>query len=151
MAFIATSLQISWGKNFRNVCWVVLYQTYTFSPNLSNWLVVMAAKKINSSEAIWGINLKLCSKVHSISFYKKILFLLLLHMHFGCYGILKFPQTYNGENKNWHLLLFHCRYFDESFYKCLLSGPLPNMYFLSNPLDLIDCHGNQKAQFTKKK
>ena len=33
--------------------------------------------------------------------------------------------------------------------KCLLSGPLPNIYFLSKPLNLIGCHGNQKAQFAK--
>ena len=40
------------------------------------------------------------------------------------------------------------------FWKCLLSGPVPNMYFLSKPLSLIgclNCHGNQKAQFEKYK
>ena len=31
---------------FRNI-WVVLYQTYTFCPNLSIWLVVMATKGLN--------------------------------------------------------------------------------------------------------
>ena len=35
------------------------------------------------------------------------------------------------------------------FFKCLLSGPLPNIYFLFKPLNLIGCHGNQKAQFEK--
>ena len=30
-----------------------------------------------------------------------------------------------------------------------LSGPLPNAYILSKPLNLIGCHGNQKAQFVK--
>ena len=62
----------------------------------------------------------------------KILFLLPLLKYFGCYGNLKIPLTYNGKNENWHLLLFHCRYFDES-----LSGPLPNIYFLSKPLNWI--------------
>ena len=47
-------------------------------------------KKINSSEAIWGIKLKLCRNDDSIRFYK-ILFLLPLHMHSGCYGNLGFP------------------------------------------------------------
>ena len=57
------------------------------------------------------------------------------------------------ENENWHLLLFQCRYFDESVLKVFVerSGPLPSIYFLSKPLNLIGCHGNQKAQFEKKK
>ena len=33
--------------------------------------------------------------------------------------------------------------------KCLLGGPLPNIYLLSKPLHLIGCHDNQKAQFAK--
>ena len=28
---------------------------------------------------------------------------------------LIFHRLINGKNENWHLLLFHCRYFDESF------------------------------------
>ena len=48
-----------------------------------------------------------------------------------------------------NLLLLHCRYFDESFKKYLLSGPVPNIYFLSKPFNLIGCHGNQKAKFAK--
>ena len=35
------------------------------------------------------------------------------------------------------------------FWKCLLSSPVPNIYFLSKLLYLIGCHGNQKAQFAK--
>ena len=37
------------------------------------------------------------------------------------------------------------------FRNVLLSGPLPNIYFLSKPLNSIGCHGNQKAQFAHKK
>ena len=37
----------------------------------------------------------------------------------------------------------------KDFWKCLLSGSLLNMYFLSKPLNLIGCHGNQKAKFAK--
>ena len=62
---------------------------------------------------------------------------------------LNFHELINGKNENLHLLLFHCRYVDESFYKCLMSGPLPNIYFLSKPLNSIGCHGNQKAEFAK--
>ena len=34
--------------------------------------------------------------------------------------------------------------------KYSLSSPLPNISFLSKPLNLIGCHGNQKAKFEKK-
>ena len=35
--------------------------------------------------------------------------------------------------------------------KCSLSNnPLPNISFLSKPLNLIGCHGNLKAKFAKK-
>ena len=33
----------------------------------------------------------------------------------------------------------------------LLSGPPPNVFFVSKPLNFISCHGNQKAKFLKKK
>ena len=68
LAFTAISVQIFWQHFYRNVPWVVLYQTYLFGSNLLIWLVTMATKrqnlwkiywKINSSEAVWGIKLKL--------------------------------------------------------------------------------------------
>ena len=43
------------------------------------------------------------------------MFLLPLLMHFGCYGNLNFPLTYDGKSENWDLLLSHCKYFDKSF------------------------------------
>ena len=60
-------------------------------------------------------------------------------MYFGCYGNFKCPLPCNGKNKNWHLLLSHCRNFGEKKnQKCLLSGPLqfffpqiPKFYWLS--------------------
>ena len=33
--------------------------------------------------------------------------------------------------------------------KCSLSSPLLNLLFLSNPLNLIGCHGNRNAKFPK--
>ena len=33
--------------------------------------------------------------------------------------------------------------------KCSLSSPLPNISFLFKPLNLIGCHGKQKAKFEK--
>ena len=37
----------------------------------------------------------------------------------------------------------------KNFQECWLSGPLPNIYFLSKPLNLIRCRGNQSAKFAK--
>ena len=33
--------------------------------------------------------------------------------------------------------------------KGFLSGPVPNIYFLSKPRNLIGCRRNQKAKFAK--
>ena len=44
LAFIAISLQLFWQKFFRNVYWVVLYQTYYFGSNL--W-VFISTKRLN--------------------------------------------------------------------------------------------------------
>ena len=47
MAFIAISLQVFWQKVYRNIPWVVIYQTYHFCPNIWIWLVAMAIKMPN--------------------------------------------------------------------------------------------------------
>ena len=62
-----------------------------------------------------GNKAKLYRIVSNISFNKKKKFLLLLFKHFGFYGNLKFPLTYNWKSENCDLLLSHCRYFDKSF------------------------------------
>ena len=82
--------------------------------------------------------------VNNFTLYKILLFFYcrcLLYKNFGCYGNFKFPQTYNGK----HLLLFHIRCVDESFLEMLLDGHT----FLSKLLNLIACHGNQKANFAQ--
>ena len=53
---------------------------------------------------------------------KACVFLLLLLMYFCCYGNLNFPLTYNGKSENWHLLRFHCRYFDKSFLEMFIAS-----------------------------
>ena len=40
LAFVAFSLQIFWQEFYRNVPWVVIYQTYYICPNL--WIVLVA-------------------------------------------------------------------------------------------------------------
>ena len=58
--------------------------------------------------------------------------------------------------ENWKLafIAISLQTFDDFFFfffapKCLLSGSLPNIYFLSKPLNLIGCPGNQKIKFAK--
>ena len=114
LAFIAISLQIFWQEFYRNVPWVVLYQTYYFCPNL--WIFLI--KKIIASEAIKGIKLKFHRNVHNLSLYKNDVCRCLC---FHCYGNLKFPLAYNGKSENWHLLLPHCRYFDKRFTEMIVE------------------------------
>ena len=72
-------------------------------------------------------------------------------MRFRCYGNLKFPLTYNGESENWPLLLHvTADILTNNLQKCSLSRPLPNILFLSKPLNLISCHDNRKLKFEKK-
>ena len=65
-------------KFYRNVLWVVLYKTYLFCCNLLIWLATKRQNlrkkysKINSTEAVWGIKLKLCRIVSNNSLYKTI-------------------------------------------------------------------------------
>ena len=47
------------------------------------------------------------------------------------------------------LFIFFICYVDKKLQKYSLSSPLPNISFLSKPLNLICCHGNQKAKFEK--
>ena len=47
MVFIAISLQILWHEFYRNVAWVVFYQTYYLCPNLLIWLIAMATERLN--------------------------------------------------------------------------------------------------------
>ena len=52
----------------------------------------MQKKKINSSEATLVMKLKLCRIISDISLDTKILFLLPLLKHFGCYSISFFTK-----------------------------------------------------------
>ena len=56
---------------------MVLYQTYTNLIGCHGNQKAEFAKKYSkiNSEAIWEIKLKLCRNVHSISFYKGIVFI----------------------------------------------------------------------------
>ena len=53
------------------------------------------------------------------------------------------------KNENWHLLLSHCRYFDESCTEMFPEWSSAKHLFIFKPLDLTGCHGNRKANFAK--
>ena len=73
-------------------------------------------KKINSSEAIRGIKLKVCRIVYNISLYKNIVFYCRCLSTLVAMATLNFHGLINGKDENVHLFLFHYRYFDESFF-----------------------------------
>ena len=119
---------------YKNVLWVVFYQTYHFCCNLLIWLVTMATKsqdlrkniqKSTPQKLFWGIKLKPC-RIVSININ--------LYRHCGCYGKFKFPLTYNGKSENWDLLLSHCSVLTKYLQK-----------------RLIWFHGNRKVKFAGKK
>ena len=104
--------------------------------------------KIISSDAIRGIKLNLCINIILTS--TKSIFLLQLLMYFRCYANLKFPLIYNRKSKNWHLLLFHVRYFDKSSSEMFVEwSSSKHILFFSKPLNLIGCKGIQKSKFQK--
>ena len=109
--------------------------------------------KTNSSEAVLGIKLKLCSIVYNISLYKNIVFLLLLLMHFGCYGNLVSIDLFPLQWEKWKLRLIaiSLQLLWQKFNRNVSwVSPLPNIRILSKPLNSIGCHGNQKDKFAKK-
>ena len=79
----------------------------------------------------------------------KILFFIAIALCFCCYGNLKFPLTYNGEEMKIGIYCYLTADILEVFQKCLMRGPPPKIHFLSKPLNLISFHGNQKAKFAK--
>ena len=60
---------------------------------------------------------------------------------------LNFHRLIMGKMKIDIFCYFTADILTKFFWKCLLSGPLPNIYFLSKPLNLIGWHGNPKDQF----
>ena len=95
-AIFAVSLQIFRFFFYRNVSWVVLYDSYEFFPNHWIWIgchgnIKGNYSKVFSSEAIKGMKLKLNSiHVNDSSLYINC-FLLSLPMWFHCCDNLKFP------------------------------------------------------------
>ena len=107
--------------------------------------------------------MKLCRIVHNISLYKMIVFFffffffffvcLFVCLFYCCFrtlvamATLIFHTLIMGKMQIGIYCYFIADILAKVFEKCLLSGPLPNVYVLSKPLNLIGCHGNQKAKF----
>ena len=69
----------------------------------------------------------------------------------GCYGSLQLPLTYNGgKMKIGTYCYLTADILTEVLQKCSLSSPLPTIWILSKPLNLIGWHGSRKAKFEKK-
>ena len=81
-----------------------------------------------------------------------LLFLLSLLKYFLFFGNIKFPAIdlkIMGKNEIDIYCYLIADILTNVFQKGLLSGPLPNIYYLSKPLNMIGCHGNQKLKFAK--
>ena len=105
--------------------------------------------KIISSEAIRGIKLKLCINVHSISLYKKYVFIAAAHVLSSLWQLKRFHRHIMGKVKVGLYCYLTADISTRVLHKCSLSNPLQNLLFLSKPLNLIRCHGNRKARFKK--
>ena len=101
------------GKKWKLVITAIALQIWWLPLQQKGKIKIL--KKMNYSEAVWRIKLKLCRIVSNISLYKKILCLLPLLKYIGCYSSLKVSIDLQWETENWDLLLSHCRYIDKSF------------------------------------
>ena len=145
-AHCSRSLQIFWQNFYRNVPWVVLYQTYHFCFNLLIWVVTMATrrqnlrkniKKINSLEAVSGIKLKLFRIVTNISLYKTIDFFIAIAQALWLLWQLKVSIYLQWEKwKLRFIMLAHCRYFEKKFYRIFSWVVLHQAYHLSPNLSV---------------
>ena len=131
MAFTAMLLQIFWQNFYRNVSWVIFYQSYNFLPtaqfHLSPWKPKCKKKKkkkknrkntfkLISSETMFSMGLRLCRNVHHISLYRFFDSLWKLSLWFDCHGNLGFPLTYNRENWKTKFIAKQLQIFWQNFY-----------------------------------
>ena len=104
-------------------------------------------KKIISSEVIRGIKLKFCRNVHNISLFKNIvLFVAVIHV-LSSIRQQSFHRLIMGKVKVGLNFDLSADILTKVLQKCSLNSPLPNIWILSKPLNLIGCNGNGKAEF----
>ena len=145
-------LQIFWQKVYRNVLVVVRYQMYHFCPNLWIRLVVMATERLNVRKIVKN-NLLRSHKGNKAETLLKWLY------HWPLQNVDLLPLLLQFKVFHWLILgkvkiglycFVTADIFTNILQKCPLNSPLPNISFLSNSLNLIGCHGNQKVKFEKK-
>ena len=91
---------------------------------------------------------KLCRKVHSISFYKNIVFIAVAYA-LRLLWHLKVSIDFDGENENWHYCCFIADILTKVFLEMFVEWSSTKHILFVQPLNLIGCHGKQKGQFAK--
>ena len=100
--------------------------------------------EIFSSETIrGGVKLKLCIHVHDIILYS-------CPCAFVAMVTYSFHRLIMGKVKIGLYFYLNADILTKVFQKCSLSSPLPNIWVLSKPLNLIGCNANRNAKFAKK-
>ena len=122
--FFAISLQIFWQKFWRNVFLSGPPPSISFYTKPLNFIGchgnqnVKFAKTYLKNQLLGsykGDKAETWRIVYNISLYKNIAFYCRCFSTLVAMATLNFHRPINGKNENWHLLLFHCRYFDERF------------------------------------
>ena len=128
---------------------MVLYQTYmcTFCRHGNQKAkFVKNIKKINSSEAIWVIKLKLCRNVHSISLYRIFFFFIATAFALWLLWQLRVSIDLNMQWEKWNLALIAVllQVFWQNFLEVLLAK---HKIFMR--ITLFDLLPNWKAKMLK--
>ena len=97
------------------------------------------------------MKLKLCRNVHNISLYKNCVFYCRCSCAFVAMATYSFHILIMGKVKVALYFYLIADILTKKFQKCSLSSPLPNIWILSKPLNLIGCHhlGNWKDKSAK--
>ena len=152
MAFISVSLQILWQKFYTNIPWVVLYQICEFCPNCWIWLVAMAIERLNLRKNIEKLSRQKPLRGWGWDFVEmfitlastKFCFLLPLLTCFHCCDNLSFRRLTMENIKVGLYFYLTADILTKVLQKCSLSSPLPNIWILSKPLNLIVAMATEK-------
>ena len=109
---------------------IILVQSFQFDwlPwQPKGYIFAKNIKKINSSEAVRWIKLKLCRIVHDISVLKLVFYCRCLSTLVAM-ATLNFHRLIMGNVQNGINCYFIADILTKVFQKCLLSGPLSNIY-----------------------
>ena len=94
--------------------------------------------------------LQLCRNVHNISLHKNCVFYCRCSCAFVAMATCSFHRLIMGKVKVGLCFYLTADILTKKIQKCSWSSPLPNIWILTKPLNLIVCHGNRKAKFANK-